>query len=265
MLNLSWTTFFACVLGSYLLINVVFTGLYLLGGPYALAGLVDGGLLSRFGEIFSYSIQVLTTLGSGALQPATIFTKVVFALEALTGTLGFAVGAALIFARISNPAVKILFSRRAVIAPYDGGTAFMFRIVNGRSNEFINVSATVTLAMTKKDGKRSFHQLTLERNSVLLFPLSWTVVHPITKESPLYGMMAKEFAAAQAEFLVAITATDQDLSKDVYVRHSYLFSEIVVGAKFVNVIERTPDGTVVVDPARIHEIEKAELPQIAAR
>jgi inward rectifier potassium channel len=255
MLNMSWPRFYAYVLAAYAIGNFIFTGLYLLAGPHAFPTLAAAGMGERFGELFYFSIQVITTLGSSVIQPATVFAKTVFALEALTGMLSFAVGAGFMFARLSNPAVRILFSDKAVIAPYNGGTAFMFRIINGRSNELVEVSATVTLSMMDEHKKRSFHQLSLERDSVLVFPLNWTVVHPILKGSELYGMQAADLAAANAEFLVTITAIDQDLSKKVYARHSYLFNEIAVGSKFSNIFEQTADGTVTVDPKRIHEIE----------
>jgi inward rectifier potassium channel len=171
------------------------------------------------------------------------------------------VGAGFIFARLSNPVVKIIFSNQAIIAPYRDVAGFMFRIINGRSNELIDIGAAVTFSKTERDGRRSLHQLPLERSSVLVFPLNWTIVHPIVKGSPLYGMTGEDLIRAQAEFMVAITATDQDLSRKVYARHSYLYSEVIVGARFKNIIERTGDGTVMVDPARIHEIESADLPK----
>jgi inward rectifier potassium channel len=264
MLNLSWPKFYLDVLGIYAIANFIFAGLYLLAGPHAFSEALPGGI-GRFGELFFYSIQVITTLGSTALQPVTILAKTIFALEAMSGMLGFAVAAGFMFARFSNPAVRIVFSERAIIAPFKDGTAFMFRIINGRSNELIDVSAAVTVSMTDKEGKRVFHQLALERPGVLVFPLSWTVVHPITKTSPLYGLSGDDLTRANAEFLITIIANDQDLSKKVYARHSYLYDEMVIGAKFTNIIERTDNGTVVVDPRRIHEIEAAPLPQVAGK
>jgi hypothetical protein len=68
-------------------------------------------------------------------------------------------------------------------------------------------------------------------------------------------MSAEDLERAHAEFIITISGTDQDLSKRVYVRHSYLFDEVVTGAKFTNIIERTANGNVVVDPKRVHEIE----------
>jgi inward rectifier potassium channel len=254
-LNMSWKKFYFYLISAYVLTNFIFTGVYLLAGHNAFPDITNVDFGGRFGELFYFSIQAITTLGSSPIHPATVLAKTIFALEAFTGLLGFAVGAGFIFARLSNPAINIIFSESAVIAPFNGGTAFMFRIVNGRSNELVDLSATVTLAMIEKNGKRSFHQLPLERESVLVFPLSWTVVHPIKKGSELFGMTADDLEKAHAEFIITIIATDQDLSKKVYVRHSYLYDEIVVGAKFKDVFERTADGTVVIDPKRIHEIE----------
>lgn len=256
-LNKTWPAFFAYLLAIYAIANFIFTGIYLAAGPYAFSEALPAWLIGRFGELFFFSIQVLTTLGSSPIHPATVLTKTIFALEAMTGLLGFSVGAGLIFARLSNPATKIIFSRQAVIAPYNGGTAFIFRIINGRSNELVDMSAGVTLSMIEKNGRRTFHQLSLERNSVLVFPLHWAVVHPIDKKSPLFGMSKQDLERAHAEFLITISGTDQDLSKRIYVRHSYLYDEVVTGSKFSNIIERTTDGTVIVDPKRIHEIEPA--------
>lgn len=255
ILNMSWPQFFALILGSYLFVNSIFTFLYFLCGAGAFPTIQSLGFFQKIGEVFFFSVNVLTTIGASALQPANLLAKGLLSLEAMTGLLGFALAAGIIFARFSNPAVKILFSSRAVIAPYKDITAFMVRVVNIRSNELIDVNATVTLAMADENGRRGFHRLALERDGILVFPLNWTIVHPITEESPLYNLTEKELAERQPEFLIALSAVDQDLSKTVYARHSYVAGEIVVGRRFANILERMDDGTVVVDPVRIHEIE----------
>jgi inward rectifier potassium channel len=181
--------------------------------------------------------------------------KIIVSLEAMTGLLGFAIAAGVIFARFSNPSTNIRWSRQAVIAPYKDITGFMTRLVNNRSNELIDVKAVVTLAMETQDGKRRLEQLSLERENILVFPLSWTIVHPITKESPLYGLTIEDLERRKAEFLIAISAVDQELSRTVYVRHSYIPKEIMSGVKFANILENAKDGTIFMDPARIDEIE----------
>jgi inward rectifier potassium channel len=256
ILSASWTRFMMGVLAYYLFANVVFAFLYFATGK---AGFPDVAHLSawpRFGQLFFYSIQVISTLGSSPLHPNTIPADILLAVESMIGLFGFAVGASLLFARFSNPATKILFSEQAVIAPYRGITGFMFRMVNGRSNELIHMSASVTLAMTGPDGKRNVQQLSLERDAVLVFPLNWTVVHPIDEASPLYGLSSGELNSRQAEFLVSVNGIDQDLAKTIYARTSYKDGEVIVGAKFASMLEQTEDGTVVADPKKVGEIER---------
>ncbi len=256
ILQMSWLKFYAWIFSLYVIVNLIFTTLYFAAGPHAFTGLVGSGARPFFKELFFFSIQSLTTLGSGTIHPVTFFANTILAVEAMFGMMGFALGAGLIFARFSNPAVRIVFSERAVMAPYGQGIGFMCRIINGRSNELVDTSATLTLAMTGEDGKRNVRMLELERNHVLVFPVNWTLVHPIDKKSPLYGKTAEDLAAAKAEFLVSVVAVDQDLSKKVYARFSYLYDEVMFGYKFSSILEHEKGGSVIVDPKRIHEIEK---------
>lgn len=257
VLNASWWKFNLGIVVYYLIINFIFSVFYFLSGKNAFSDISTLDASHRFGQLFFYSVQVITTIGTSPLHPANTMADVVLAVEAMAGMLGFALAASLLFARFSNPPVKIIFSDSAVMAPYKGMSGFMFRIINGRSNEMVNAGATVTVSMNEDDGKKHVHRLALERNSVLVFPLNWTIVHPIDKQSPLYGLTEKDLAKKHAEFLISITAVDQDLSKTVYVRSSYTSNEILFEHKFVNILEKDQSGTVVVDPKRVSEIEKA--------
>jgi inward rectifier potassium channel len=264
ILNMSWRRFFGLILAAYLLVNIIFTGLFLLCGLGAFPSIQGLDFFGRASALFFFSIHIITTIADGGLQPATLPANILLALEAMTGLLGFAMAAGITFARFSNPAVKFVFSDRAVIAPYKDITGFMFRMINGRSNELIDVRANVSVGLADNTGKRYFHQLALERDNILVFPLSWTVVHPITKDSPLYGLSSEEFVRREPEFLVSISAVDQDLSKTVYARQSYVADEVICGARFVNILEQNKEGTIFIDPARIHEIEDVPRTQALA-
>lgn len=255
ILNATWPRFFSGVVVYYLVANLLFTAGYLMSGKAAFPDITSLSFFQRFGQLFFYSVQVISTLGSSPLHPATAMADIILALEAIVGLFGFAVGASLLFARFSNPSIKILFSSNAVIASYQGITGFMVRIINGRSNELILVTATMTLAMNGAGGKRVFYQLPLERSQVQTFPVNWTIVHPIDAMSPIYRKSAKDLEKDDAEFVISITAVDPDLSKTVYSRRSYKDGEIIEG-KFAYILERDKDGTVVVDPNRISELEK---------
>jgi inward rectifier potassium channel len=144
------------------------------------------------------------------------------------------------------------------MAPYQGGQGLMFRLINERSDDLIDVQAEVAVSFIGRDGKRHFEELSLERDRVAFFPLSWTVVHPITPESPLFQLKSQDILKANVEVLVFITAVDEQLSRTVYAKSSYTASEILFGHKFVNIIERSEGGEMYVDPRRLDEIAPVE-------
>jgi inward rectifier potassium channel len=256
ILAASWTYFFFWIIALFIVANIIFAATYLITGPESFPQLANLGTAERYGQLFLYSVQILTSLGASPLHPVTTWAFIILDIESAVGLLGFAVATGLILARFSNPATKIMFSEMAVIAPYKDITGFMFRIINGRSNELIEVSATVTLAVIDSRGQRQFRQLALERDMVLVFPLNWTIVHPINDSSPLWRLSAEDLSRANAEFLIAITALDRNLSRKAYARFSYLYDEVIMGAKFATMIDQAPDGSVIAKPHLLSKIEK---------
>lgn len=259
-LNMRWLWLIFSLVFIYALVNALFASTYLLLGSGAFPSIAQLSTVARFGELYAYSVQVITTLGSSPLKPEGFAAHALLSIEAFTGMLGFAVLAGLIFARFSNPRVKIKFTQNALVAPYRDGRGLMFRLINERSDDLIDVQAEVAVSLTGADGKRHFHELPLERNRVAFFPLSWTVVHPITPDSPLHGFTEVDMVRADVEVLVFITAVDEQLSRTVYAKSSYKGEEILCGYKFVNIIERDENGFMSVDPARLDEYEKTALP-----
>ena len=236
LVSIPWTQFFAWVLLFYVLVNSVFAGVYFLLGPGALTEKVAAGhATERYLQCIFFSSQTLTTVGFGALAPVTPAANIVAAFEALVGLLGFAVATGLLFGRVSRPSARVGFSPKALIAPYQDGSSFQFRMVNRRANTLIEPAATLMLMTVDRSGEtaqRHFTLLKLERSSVMLFPLTWTVVHPIDSESPLYGKTPEDLEALQAEFMVLIKAWDETFGQTVHQRFSYRYSELVWGGKF---------------------------------
>ena len=132
---------------------------------------------------FFFSVQTLSTIGYGQVVPIGTAANALVTLEALVGLMGFAIVTGLMFARFSRPTAKMLFSRHALIAPYQNITALEFRVANARSNELIEVSAKVLLSRFEARRRRSDPPLLLdfelERPAFRFLPLTWTVVHPI--------------------------------------------------------------------------------------
>lgn len=262
LLTLSWPRFLAIVGGVYLGANALFAVAYVAAGPHALTSFEGEPIEVRFADAFFFSVHTLATIGYGNIAPANVAANLTVTVESLAGLLGFAVVAGIVFARFSRPMAQIIFSRNAIIAPYRGISALMFRIVNQRSNEIVELRATVLLARRKKAStpEREFIPLKLERERVVFFPLTWTVVHPIDKDSPMWGFKPDDLAMCDVEFLILINGFDETFSQNVHTRSSYKADEVVWGARFGTVFNPpTPDGTLSVDIRKLHEIEPAPL------
>ena len=264
LLNISWTKFLGYVGAGYVAGNAIFAVAYLLCGPYDLVGMnPHDGMAGRFATAFFFSVHTLATIGYGSIYPHNLGANIVVAVEALAGLIGFSFVAGIVFARFARPLAKIIFSRCAIVAPYNDITAFMFRIVNQKSNEIVELRAKLMLARRKREspnGEREFIPLKLERERVSFFPLSWTIVHPIDEESPLRGMSPEEMLACETEFLILLNGFDETFSQNVHTRSSYRGDEVVWGAKFRSMFNPArEDGTLSVDVQKLHEIDRVPL------
>ena len=255
---MSWVKFHTMVVIAYFAVNILFGCAYVACGAGALQGSDATSLAGRFFDAFFFSVQTLATIGYGRMSPVGFAANIIVAFEALTGLFGFALATGLLFARFSRPNAQIQYSERSVIAPYRGITGYMFRIVNERKNQIIEVEATLTFSrMETQDGKqaRRFYSLPLERQKVTFFPLHWTIVHPIDKESPLYGVTQRDLEESDAEFSILLTGIDEIFSQTVHSRSSYKYDEVVVGAKFRDMFLPSEDGVTRVDLRRLSDIE----------
>lgn len=263
-LTISWRLFLTYVGAAYVLANAIFAALYVACGPHTLSGFTNETVPQRFLQAFFFSVHTLATIGYGNIVPATFAANVLVTIESLVGLLGFSVLAGIVFARFARPVARIVFSRTAVIAPYRDITAFMFRVVNQKSNEIVEVDAKVIFARRKRGGgaaEREFAALKLEREHVVFFPLTWTIVHPIDDESPLKGMTHDDLMAIDAEFLVLLNGFDETFSQNVHTRSSYKADEIVWGAKFRSTFNLPQDdGTISVDIRKLDDVDRLELP-----
>jgi inward rectifier potassium channel len=258
LLTMSWPKFISLITVAYLLVNALFAVAYMLCGPGALENTTTHAS-ARFLEEYFFSVHTFATIGYGYIVPMTLAANAVVTVEALVGLLGFALATGLIFARFSRPTAQILYSEAAVIAPYRETTAFEFRVTNARSNQLIEVQAEVLLSRFENvDGTaiRRFYPLSLERNKVTFFPLTWTVVHPIDDSSPLKGATREELVSSHAEFLILLTGIDETFSQTVHSRTSYRAEEVVWNAKFANVFSGIQQRLLTVDMGKFHRVEE---------
>jgi inward rectifier potassium channel len=260
LITMSWPRFLALMASTYIALNLLFAAAYLACGPDALLGgtsdMPRGGLL----QAFFFSVHTFATIGYGTIAPHTIAANIVVTLESLVGLLSVAIATGLIFSRFSRPQAKIRFSEHALIAPYRGGRAFEFRIANGRGSQVIELRAQVMFSRLElRDGTRSrqFYPLELERQRVVFFPLSWTIVHPIDERSPLNGLSSAMLTETEAEFLVLLSGIDETFSEPVHTRTSYRSDEVVWDARFSSVFrEQQPGEPIAIDVTKLDRYER---------
>ncbi len=259
LVNLSWMRFFAVFGLWYMAINALFALGYLALGPGALQGSFEGPL---FWRAFFFSIHTFATVGYGNIVPASFLANVLVALQTLISLLSLAVATGLVFARFSRPNARLLYSRSALIAPYRDQASFQFRIVNGRRSQLVNVQALVIHSRFEKvDGTlvRRFYSMELERNFVAVFPANWTIVHPVSPQSPIFGWTQEQLQEAEAEFLVLLNAVDETYSQTVYSRSSYSAHQLEWGRKFAMMFFEE-GSQAVLDLERLNETVAAPLP-----
>ena len=264
MLTMPWWQFFGATAALYLLANIAFAAAYLACGPGALGSETAGMEHHTYLRAFFFSVQTLSTIGYGQVIPIGTPANTIVTLEALVGLMGFGIVTGLMFARFSRPTAKVLFSRHAVIAPYQNIIALEFRVANARSNELIEVSAKVLLSRFEEvDGIRTrrYYTLSLERPSVVFLPLTWTVVHPINESSPMFGETPQSLRESQSELLVLLSGFDEIFSATVQTRTSFIPGEILFGYRFANafVITASANKKVAVDMRQFDKVEPVQL------
>jgi inward rectifier potassium channel len=263
LLEMPWWRFIGAASLGYFCMNLFFGFVYMLIGMQGLEGSQASSLLDELFQAFFFSVQTSSTIGYGHITPGSLSADLVVTIESFIGLLGFALVTGLVFARFSRPTAKILFSEKAVVGPYKEITAFMFRIVNARKNQIIELEAQLHFScVEEKEGgkKRNFYQLPLERTRVPFFPLSWTIVHPIDEQSPLYGSTHEQLLKKDAEFMILLTGMDDTFNQTVFSRSSYKADEIVFGAKFTSIYQGHGDGhAIIIDIARLGDIEKVKM------
>ena len=212
---------------------------------------------------FFFSAQTLSTVGYGHISPAGTATNFVAAFESMIGLLAFAIATGLLYGRISRPSAKVEFSDVILVSPYAAnGKGLMFRLANKRRNVLINLNMEIIFSYNEVvNGKsiRRFHNLKLERSQVSILTLSWTVVHPIDEQSPLYNMGREDLEAGKAGFSVLLQAFDDTFSQTVHARTSYQYNEMIWGGKFTPAFYDDAEGMVTLDLSKISDYVPAEI------
>ncbi len=266
LVGMSWPGFAAALGAVYAAMCALFALGYWALGPAALDAPTGDAGGTGFLRALYFSVQTFSTIGFGRIAPVSHGAQALVALEAFLGILYAALATGFTFARASRPDADIVFSRHLLVAPYQGGRGLMVRVANARRGELTDVSAEVTFSVLHLDAAldrpvRHYAALELERTRVTLFPLTWTIVHPLGPESPLHGLTDDDLRAGDAEVFVRLTAVDETTMQPVTARTSYRADDgdVLWNARFRDLFDRSGD-VLTVDVSRLDETEPAELP-----
>ena len=252
LLVLPWTAFLTALAVVYLGLNLVFATLYLVGDA-AIANARPG----VFADAFFFSVETLSTIGYGQMSPGTLYGNVVMTVEALAGVLLVAVAAGLMFARFSKPTARVVFSKVAVVGPFNGVPTLSLRLANERRNQILDAQVSVALVRDERtaegDWIRRFYDLQLARQRSPIFAMTFTVMHPIDADSPLRNASPSSLAAEGAELVVTVTGLDETTLHTIHARTSYLAHEICWDRRFADVFTQTADGRLAIDYRRFHD------------
>ena len=253
MLTLPWSGFLALTVLGYVVANALFALAYLAGGDG-----IENARSGNFLDAFFFSVQTMASIGYGVMHPRTVYTNVLVTVEALTGLMGLAMGTGLMFARFSRPTARVIFSRVAVITSYEGVPTLMFRAANQRRNQILEAQIRVGLGRdevsVEGQSMRRVYDLNLIRSQNPLFSLSWTAMHRIDEQSPLYGVTSELLDKAEASLVVTLSGLDETVSQPIHARHTYICRDILWNMRFVDIISKTKDGNRFVDYSRFHDV-----------
>jgi inward rectifier potassium channel len=247
-------------------IALLSVGFMIINGAFALLYMVIGGIAharpGSFWDAFNFSVQTLGTIGYGVMYPETDAANALVLAESVVSVVVTALATGLVFAKFARPVGRLAFSRHAVVSAMDGVPTLQFRVGNERGNSIVEATVKVALVRTVKTKEgSSFYRMTdlkLVRDRSPAIARSWTVLHAIDDASPLSGCGPEQMAREDAELLVSVSGTDDTSYQPVFARHTYEHASIKYGARFVDVLSETPDGDLVLDVRRFHDIVQVE-------
>ena len=258
LIQISWPKFLSYIFFSYIILNVFFGIIFLLIGIDEITE-TTGNLFKDFLNGFFFSAQTITTVGYGGISPHGLLANIISAFEALIGLLGFSFITGLLYGRFSKPKSSILFSENIILREFKEGKALMFRLMNNRTSIMIEPEISVTLSITTKsenmDFKREFFQLNLEYDKIKYLPTTWTIVHEIDKESPLFNLSEEEIKKLDAEWYILMQYHEDSFGQKVYQIHSYKTKDLKVNVKFIPSTSFNEEGYTVLNHEALSELE----------
>lgn len=241
VMNARWLVVVFMLGVAYVMTNIGFALLYLLGG-----NCIASAEAGSFTDAFFFSVQTMATIGYGAMAPKTIYAHGLVTLEAITGLFGLALATGIVFAKFARPTARVAFSDVALLTKRNGVPHFIIRVANARANQI--VEASIRLSALKFDitaegeRMRRYFDMPLVRSTNPIFAMTWTVMHAIDENSPLHGLSFEDIRTGNVEILAILTGMDSTFAQTIHARFAYAAEDMRENARFRDMIITKPDG-----------------------
>ncbi|MEM1366907.1 MAG: ion channel [Cyanobacteria bacterium P01_H01_bin.15] len=254
LLTVPWVGFVVVMGGLYLGLNLFFAVLFWLGGD-----VIANARENSFVDAFFFSVQTFSTIGYGALYPDKLYAQVLATSEAFVGLLGVAIMTGLAFARFSQPTAKVVFSKHMAITEYNGLPTLMFRAANQRRNQLLEAQMKIYYMRDEVTAEGEFmrrlRSLSLTQSDTPAFIMTWTLMHPIDENSPLYGENAESLIQKRGMFIISLTGVDETVGHSMHARYNYAAHDVKFDHRLVDIIVDTASGHRYIDFTRFHTVE----------
>jgi inward rectifier potassium channel len=100
--------------------------------------------------------------------------------------------------------------------------------------------------------------LKLTRSHALSLARSWSLLHPIDRESPLFGVTPESLIEQEIELQVSIVGLDDTSMQTMHASHRYYANQILFGVRHADVLTEADDGAIILDLRKFHDVESTE-------
>ncbi len=258
LVTISWPKFFSLTLLYYVLINLLFAGIYTLINPQGL-GMESEPNIPLFWNFFFFSTHTLTTVGYGTVHPVGLWMNLVASFEMYWGLLNFAIMAGLVYGKFSIPKAFVKFSEKLLVdlGKKDEVDSVMFRLIPYKKNAIFSDASIYMLLMTRQmvDGKERyrFYPMDSEIPSIKSLALNWTVVHRVDGDSPLVNFKKEQMQEDIYQIIVYFSAYDEFYANFVKKRVIYRAEDVEFDKTFAPMYRMDKDGSTLLELNKLNE------------
>jgi len=141
----------------------------------------------------------------------------------------------------------------------NGVPTLMFRMGNQRGNQIVGTQVRVVVTRTEKTAEgETFYRtldLKLQRDHLLSLQRSWSAMHTIDEESPLFGETPDSLIEKEIEMQVLVVGLDDTSMQMVHAGHRYFTHQILFGQRHVDILSEAENGDIVLDLRRFQDTE----------